>query len=141
MQFVDNSVRTDCARPSDTTSNGLASNVNVARIAPSKTRGRLSMFNSTESSTVLPANCCKRVEHQVRLEVNKCIRRQFRGEIKPSKHRFEPSEQIRHTSLQVRLSEVASLYVSNAADICHMARSTAEGPYDTKKIALRRQTT
>ena len=45
------------------------------------------------------------------------ILRQFRGEIKPSKHRFKPSEQMRRTSLQVGLSEVASLCVSNAIDI------------------------
>ena len=33
------------------------------------------------------------------------------GETKPSKHRFESSEQIRRTSLQVRLSEVQALHV------------------------------
>ena len=42
------------------------------------------------------------------------IQRQFRGETKPSKHCFVPSEQIRRTSWQVRLSEVASLRVSTA---------------------------
>ena len=45
------------------------------------------------------------------------IQRQFRGETIPSKHRFKPSEQSRRTSLQVRLSEVASLYVSETVDI------------------------
>ena len=41
----------------------------------------------------------------------KWIQRQVRGETKPSKHRVKPSEQTRHTSLQVTLSEVASLQV------------------------------
>ena len=56
----------------------LASGVNVARIAPSETRGQ------------------------------NWIQRQFRGEKKPSKHRFKSSGQSRRTSLHVRLSEVAS---------------------------------
>ena len=50
--------------------------------------------------------------------------RQFRGEIKPSKHRFEPSEQNRRTSLQERLSEVASLQVSHAVVYFLIHKST-----------------
>ena len=55
--------------------------------------------------------------HQVRTRRHNWILRQFRGETKPSKRRFKPSGQIRRTSLQVRLSEVASLYVSETVDI------------------------
>ena len=36
------------------------------------------------------------------------IQRQFRGETKPLKHHFGPSEQIRRTSLQLRLRVVVS---------------------------------
>ena len=43
----------------------------------------------------------------------------FRDETKPSKHRFKPTEQNRRTSLQVRLSEVASLYVSKTKHLSH----------------------
>ena len=42
----------------------------------------------------------------MRLEVKIGFKRQFRGETKPSKHRCWITEQIRRTSLQVRLSEV-----------------------------------
>ena len=37
----------------------------------------------------------------------------IRGETRPSKHLFKPSEQIRRTSLQVRLREVKSLHPSD----------------------------
>jgi len=43
------------------------------------------------------------------------IQRQFRGETKPTKHRFKPSEQIRHTSWQLRL---AKLQVFTCQKLC-----------------------
>ena len=46
-------------------------------------------------------------------------KRQFRGETKPSKHRLKSSGQIRRTSLQERLSEVASLDVSHAENLSY----------------------
>ena len=41
------------------------------------------------------------------------IQRQFRCETKTSKHHFKPPSRLDPTSLQVRLSEAASLYVCN----------------------------
>ena len=52
--------------------------------------------------------------------------------------RFEPSETIRRTSLQVRLSEVASLYVSYAVKICHMVRRTARFRNEINQFETRR---
>ena len=43
------------------------------------------------------------------------IQRQFRGETKPTKHRFKPSEQIRRTSWQLRL---AKLQVFTCQKLC-----------------------
>ena len=56
-------------------------------------------------------------QHQVRLEVNIGFRiqRQFRGDTKPYKHRFRPSEQIRRTFWQV--TQVKSAVVSTCLEL------------------------
>ena len=48
------------------------------------------------------------------IRYQKFIIRLFRAETKPLKHRFEPSEQSRRTSLQLTLSEGGRLHVSHA---------------------------
>ena len=95
------SVRVDCK-------------IQTADSVDNQRKSRLWSIDFTDSSTVLQENCRKSQEqHQVTRGQN-WIQRQYRGETKPSKHRFRPSEQIRRTSWQVRLSEVASLCVSTA---------------------------
>ena len=71
----------------------------------------LCSLDSTKPSTVILANCH---EKKKVLPREKNDLEAIRDETKPSKHRFRPSEQIRRTSWQVRLSEVASLCVSTA---------------------------
>ena len=70
-------------------------------------------------------------EHKVRLVRNKFnsiqnwIQRVFRGETKPSKYRFKPSEQPRRTSLQVRLSEGSQVFKFHAVSIVDLGLDVA----------------
>ena len=68
---------------------------------------------------------CRKLSPKVRLELKIGFRGQFRWWTKLAKHRFEPSEQIRRTSLQMRLSEVLQVQVSH---VNRPKKSNQNGP-------------
>ena len=77
----------------------IEGHVGIADFAMSLTIELVLLARFHKSSTVLWANCRKNSTKSPSLDSGpKLIMRLFRGETKPSKHRFKPSEQIRRTS-------------------------------------------